>query len=73
MLPIELNVEGKLSDLTVFIARLEDRNSFPSLVIENLSVTGNGQIEGIETAIGDTSVVSAKMVLSIITRLETAR
>jgi Tfp pilus assembly protein PilO len=73
MLPIEVNVEGKLSDLTTFIARLEDRNSFPSLVIQDLSISGNEQVDGIETVIGNTSIVSAKLTLSIITRLETAR
>lgn len=72
MLPIEMNIDGKLSDLTFFMEKLSDKNFFPSLAIEDLSITGNEKFDGEDTRISETSIVSAKLKMSIVMRMATA-
>ncbi len=72
ILPLKLDLEGKLSDLTQFLGQLEDREAFPSLAIEDLSIDLNSQTDGSgKTSI--TSGVSAKLTVSIIVRLESGK
>jgi hypothetical protein len=70
ILPIVLTITGKLSDLILFIGYLENRELFPYLAIEDLTVTNESSTAPAEAAPGTASNISVKLTISIITRLK---
>jgi hypothetical protein len=65
MLPIELTISGSPADFYFFIADLENQQLFPSLVIEELSITRSNP-DGPEAEAG----FRVKLSLSLAVRLE---
>jgi cytochrome oxidase Cu insertion factor (SCO1/SenC/PrrC family) len=65
MLPIELILSGSQADFYLFIADLENRQLFPSLAIEEISITRDNS-PGPEAE----AIFSVKLSLSLVVRLD---
>jgi hypothetical protein len=70
VLPVKLEITGKLTDLIDFLNRLENKESFPNLAIEDLTITYGGIAEQSGTSIAATEI-TAILKVSVINRLET--
>ena len=73
LLPIVLIIKGNISDLTMFIQKLDNRSLFPSLAIENLSINWNSQTDANTAILNASSSLSVKLTVDIITRLEAGK
>jgi hypothetical protein len=69
VLPIKLEIEGKLTDYIKFISRLEDTAVFPNLAIEDSTITRiNARLET-DVITSATSEITASLKVSIVSRL----
>jgi hypothetical protein len=67
MLPMEFLISGTQSDFVIFVTDLENEKLFPSLVIENISVTRVGQPD-LKAEAG----ITVKLTLSLVVRSKAA-
>jgi hypothetical protein len=63
MLPIELIINGKQADFILFIADLENRQIFPSLAIQDMTVTNSSP-----SGSGAEAGITAKLTLALVVR-----
>jgi hypothetical protein len=72
LMPIDLNLKGTISNLVTFIEKLENNPTFPSLVIENLSIADSGEANMRTAGLNSSPEVTAKLTAMIVTRTESA-
>jgi hypothetical protein len=70
LMPVNISLQGSLSDILNLVEKIEDKSAFPSLVIENLSIdeAGGQAIQNSGTA--SSPPVSAKLTAMLVTRPE---
>jgi hypothetical protein len=66
ILPVQLTLQGRQSDLVNFIGRVEDTAKYPSLAVENLVMAENSDAP----AAAADSIWSAQLILDILNRIE---
>ncbi|MBN1191936.1 MAG: hypothetical protein JXA46_19445 [Dehalococcoidales bacterium] len=69
-MPVSVNLSGTVPDLLRFIETLENRHMFPSLVIQDLSLSGMNNSTPEQAFLDSDPAVDARLTISIVTRTE---
>jgi hypothetical protein len=64
ILPVELHIRGKLSDIILFLGKLEDKESNPGVAVKALSLTINNSVDRSQV-----HEVSGTLNLNLVSRL----
>lgn len=73
VMPVSLKIEGSRSTFFAFLKRLENRDSFPYLAIESLSMTGASGLSNQAIAPDKADLITAEMDIIIFQRLESGK